>query len=68
MKLNHEALKAIRERSGLTQTDAAKMCGIDRANYAHLEAGRRGGTPEQIKAIAAALQVSTVALITEVAS
>lgn len=62
MRLNHLALRAIRERSGYTQTKAAELAGLDRANYAHMEAGRRPGTPPQIKAIAEALDVPILAL------
>lgn len=38
------------------------MVAMDRANYAHLEAGRRPGTDEQIVAIAKALQIPVDAL------
>lgn len=63
MRINHAALRVIRERTGLSQTLAAEKAEIDRANYAHIEAGRRPGTPEQIKAIAVALQVPITAII-----
>lgn len=63
MRINHEALRIIRERSGYNQTKAAELAGIDRPNYAHLEAGRRKGTPAQILAIANALQVPMSALL-----
>ena len=63
MRLNHAALRVIRERTGKTQTAVAELADIDRANYAHIEAGRRRGTPEQIKAIAVALQIPFDALL-----
>jgi len=63
MRLNHSALRVIRERSGYGQTQIAELAGIDRPNYAHIEAGRRPGTPAQIKAIAVALQVPVDALL-----
>lgn len=63
MRLNHLALRVIRERSGFTQSKAAQLAGIDRPNYAHIEAGRRKGTPEQIKSIALALDVPIPALL-----
>lgn len=63
MKLNHQALRVIRERSGFTQAKAAELAGIDRPNYAHMEAGRRPGTPAQIKAIALMLDVPITALL-----
>ena len=65
MRINHTALRVIRERSGFSQTKAAEVADIDRANYAHIEAGRRPGTPEQIKAIAVALQVPVTAIISD---
>jgi transcriptional regulator with XRE-family HTH domain len=62
MRLNHAALRVIRERTGKSQTAMADLTGIDRANYAHIEAGRRRGTDEQIKAMAVALQIPVDAL------
>ena len=63
MRLNHAALRVIRERTGKSQTQIADMAGIDRANYAHIEAGRRRGTEEQVKAFAIALQIPFDALL-----
>lgn len=65
MRFNREATKAIRERSKITQTAVAADAGIDRANYAHIEAGRREPTDVQMIAIAKALVVplSAVAVI-----
>lgn len=63
MRLNHQALRIIRERSGFTQAKAAELAGINRPNYAHMEAGRRPGTPEQIRAIALMLDVPLTALL-----
>lgn len=63
MRLNHSALRVIRERTGVSQSKIAELAEIDRPNYAHIEAGRRRGTPEQIKAIANALQVPVDALL-----
>lgn len=63
MRLNHQALRIIRERSGFSQAKAAELAGIDRPNYAHMEAGRRPGTPEQIKSIAQVLDVPFTALL-----
>lgn len=62
MRINHTALRVIRERTGYSQSKAAELAGIDRPNYAHIEAGRRNGTPEQIKAIALALDVPIPAI------
>lgn len=63
MRLNHAALRVIRERSGKSQTLVAELAEIDRANYAHIEAGRRKGTEAQIVAIAHALQIPVDALL-----
>ncbi len=63
MKLNTEALRVIRERSGQSQTGLAELAGIDRANLAHIEAGRRRGTEAQIVALAHALKVPVTAII-----
>lgn len=57
MRFNREAVKAIRERSKMTQTALAAEAGIDRPNYAHIEAGRRQPTDVQVVAIAKALVV-----------
>lgn len=63
MRLNHAALRVIRERTGKSQTAVAEAAEIDRANYAHLEAGRRRGTEAQIVAIANVLQIPVDALL-----
>jgi transcriptional regulator with XRE-family HTH domain len=63
MRLNHAALRVIRERTGLTQTQVAADAEIDRANYVHMEAGRRPGTAPQIKALAEVLCVPVTALL-----
>lgn len=63
MRLNNAALRVIRERSGQSQTQTAKLAGIERANFAHIEAGRRRGTPAQIKAIAQALKCDVTAIL-----
>lgn len=62
MRLNHHSLRVIRELSGLTQTQVAADAQIDRPNYAHIEAGRRKGTPAQLRAIAKALGVPVLAI------
>lgn len=49
----------------MSQTDAARAAGIARPNYAHIEAGRRRGTPAQIVAIAQALKIDVTAIISD---
>ena len=68
MKLNHDALRIIRERSGQSKTLTAELAGIDRANYTHIEAGRRNGTDAQIVALAAALKIPVTAIISDSAA
>ena len=63
VRLNPTALRVIRERTGQSQTQTAQLAGIDRANYAHIEAGRRKGTEAQIVAIAKALKIDTTAIL-----
>lgn len=62
MKLNKEALKALRERSGFSKTQFAERSGIDRTIIGRLETGERKGTDEQIVAAARALNVPVVAI------
>jgi DNA-binding XRE family transcriptional regulator len=63
MRINHLALRAIRERSGLTQTAVAKAAQLNRANYAHIEAGRRPCPAESALLIAAVLGVPVGAIV-----
>jgi transcriptional regulator with XRE-family HTH domain len=62
MRLNHTALRVIRERSGFSQAQTATDSGIDRPNYCHIEAGRRKGTVAQIVAIARVLDIPVTAI------
>lgn len=63
MQINHAALRAIRERTEVTQTEVARLANIDRSNYANIEAGRKRATPAQIKAFARVLAVPVTALL-----
>lgn len=63
MTSNGAAIKAIRERTGLTCSQLARTAGIDRTHLHRIESGERRGTPAQIAAIAAALAVPTTAII-----
>jgi transcriptional regulator with XRE-family HTH domain len=64
MKLNAEALRVIRERSGLSKSELADRAGIDRSLVTRLENGERPGTPSVILKLATALQCSQVAICT----
>lgn len=63
MYLNPEALRAIRERSGLTESELARLSGVSQPHLSNLERGRRGARPPTIKALADALQVPLTALL-----
>ena len=65
MKLNTEALRTIRERSGVTKAELADRAGLDRTLITRLENGERRGTPTVIAKLAAALQCSQVALCSD---
>ncbi len=67
IRVNGEALRALRERSGYGQTEFASMVGIDRAYLSHIEAGRRNPSPGVAKRIATQLRVPIVAILAEVA-
>ena len=67
IKVNGEALKTIRERSGYGQTEFAAMVGIDRAYLSHIEAGRRNPSPAVAKRIAGTLKMPLAAILAEVA-
>lgn len=68
MRTNGAAIAAIRERSGLSKSQLAAAAKLDRTHLHRIESGERNGTPGQIKAIAAALQVPLTAIIAEVAA
>jgi transcriptional regulator with XRE-family HTH domain len=68
-QINHVALRAFRDRSGLTVTQLAELVtaqGVElsRSHLSNIEAGRRPATPAIRNALAAALKVSVVALLT----
>lgn len=64
MKLNPEALRVIRERTGLTKQELADRAGVDRTLVTRLENGERTGTPSVIVKLARALDVSQLAIST----
>ena len=57
MKVNGEALRVIRERTGISATQLSTMTGIRTETICRLELGRRPGTEEQIVKLARALEV-----------
>jgi transcriptional regulator with XRE-family HTH domain len=62
-------LRPLRERTGLSISELSRSSGVDRTVITRLESGERRGTPAQLKALAAALDVSllAIALMDEVA-
>jgi transcriptional regulator with XRE-family HTH domain len=62
MRLNPEALRVIRERSGMSKAELAERAGLDRTLITRLENGERHGTPRVIKALADALACSQLAI------
>lgn len=50
-------MKKRRQELGLTQEEVAKMAGLTRANYSHIETGRRDLSLNQMSAIAKSLGV-----------
>lgn len=65
MHINGEALKAIRERSGLTQSDLAKTVGIRQPHLSNIEAGRRAASPDVAQRLAEALRIPVVAILAQ---
>lgn len=63
VKLNKEALKVIRERSGLSKTDLAERAGIDRTLVHRLENGERNCTAPVMRKLADALGCPLFALM-----
>ena len=63
MDINPAALRAIRERSGLSIRALAEQAGIQQPHLSNIEAGRRRPSPEVAKALAGALKVELVAIL-----
>lgn len=68
MQLNPAALRAIRERSGMSVTALAESAGIKQAHLSNIEAGRRNASPEVIKALASALACELPAILRDPAA
>jgi len=63
VQANGHAIRAIRERTGLSITDLAAAARIDRTNLSRIESGQRVGTDRQLVDIASALKVPLTAII-----
>jgi transcriptional regulator with XRE-family HTH domain len=58
-----ENVRGLRERRGLTQAQLAKLAGLPRATWSHLESGAANPTLSVLRKVAAILQVSVEELI-----
>jgi len=65
VKLNGQALKAIRERSGLSQSELARATGLSQGRISELESESPNIRPSTSKALADALKVPVVALLVD---
>lgn len=63
MEINPAALRAIRERSGMSVTSCAAAAGIKQAHLSNIEAGRRKASPEVIVALADVLKIELPAIL-----
>jgi len=63
MRLNVEALIALRERSGLSKAELADRSGVDRTLITRLENGERRATPAVMLKLAKGLNVSLLAIM-----
>jgi transcriptional regulator with XRE-family HTH domain len=62
VRINGEALKALREKDGRTVSELAATAGIDRSHLSNIEAGRRGVHPKMVGELARILGVPFSAL------
>ncbi len=63
MRVNREALRAIRKRSGYNLPALAKQAGVTTSCLCDLERGRRNGTKRTLIALAKALDVPLEAIV-----
>lgn len=68
VRLNTSALRALRERSGMTVTALAAAAGIKQSHLSNIEAGRRNASPEVAVALASALCVDLPAILSDPAA
>lgn len=65
MDINPSALRAIRERTGLSVTGLASQAGIKQSHLSNIEAGRRRASNETVVALAQALKVDLAAILAD---
>ena len=66
--VNAAAVRAIRERSGLTVTDLAELVGTSQAHMSNIELGVRAPSPDLTVRLAAVLKVDVLAIIEQPSS
>lgn len=64
MQINRYALRELRERSGLSVTGLADLAGIHQTHLSNIENGKRPCSAATTVALAKALKVPLVAVIT----
>ncbi|MFE1292911.1 helix-turn-helix domain-containing protein [Streptomyces sp. NPDC058751] len=57
-------LRKLRERAGLTSTQAGRLLGVQQNQISNVEAGRAGVSPERVQALARHYETSDGALVT----
>jgi len=63
MQVNPHALRVIRERSGLSVSELARIAGLSQPHLSNIETGKRQASPTVLRHLADALQVPLLALI-----
>lgn len=63
MRFNGPAAKRILEDREITISAAARACGVDRAHFSNILAGRRGAGAELVKAFADFVGVQPFAIV-----
>ena len=63
MKVNGHALRAIRERSGLSVSALARQAGTSQPHLSNIEGGRRSASPALVHKLAEVLKVPVLALL-----
>lgn len=64
--VNREALRAIRELTGIEQSELAARCGITQSHLSNIERGKRAPSAPVLRALADKLGVSLDAISTAV--
>jgi DNA-binding XRE family transcriptional regulator len=63
IKAGESPVKVLRKHRGLTQAELAAAAGVSQGYVAELEAGRKSGAPDTLKALARALGVPLDVLV-----